>query len=324
MKNRYIQPIVFSVIGLLLFAIMITFTFLLVGAHIKTHPNKLPDQPTPSVDSSDTESSPTIQSSPVAPSSPIPEDNSPSKVPSTAPMPSDPIEEDKPWILKESEDQGISYQDRLTFLGDSTTYGLLDRALLTNGKDSKQVWFGVSGHTITFKFHETIKITDTYDYGTPNLEAGLTIKDMAKAKKPEILVITLGVTGGVSYFSHNMNEDTFSALYAKLIDDILEVSPNTKIICNSIYPVCKVVDKSVDEDITNHNIKKANGWIENLVENYYGKGKNVYYLDSYSALLDEEGYLPADYTNGDGLHLSDNALKTVLELLRTHPIPSSK
>lgn len=321
-KNN-VKPIVFSAICLLLFLTLLTSSFLFVGAHIKnalTAPDSPPSedqfpslapQSSPLIEESESES----EESAVFPSSEVilPESSAGNEV------------EPAPWILQEGEDGGDAYQDSLTFLGDSTTYGLLDRGLLSGGKDSKQVWFGVTGHTITFKFHDTIKITDTYDYGTPDLSSGLTIKQMAEKKKPEILVITLGVTGGVSYFSNNMTEELFTAIYAKLIDDILSSSPNTKIICNTIYPVCKVVNtETVDADITNPNIKIANGWIEKTVRSYYESGKNVYFLDSYSALVGEDGYLPANYTNGDGLHLSDSALLAVLQLLRTHRIPASR
>ena len=82
-----------------------------------------------------------------------------------------------------------------------------------------------------------------------------------------------------------------------------------------------MVDSTVDADITNENISKANRWIKNVVKSNYESGKAVYYLDSYSQLIGEDGYLPATYTNGDGLHLSDSALKAVLELIRTHRIP---
>ena len=61
-----------------------------------------------------------------------------------------------------------------------------------------------------------------------------------------------------------------------------------------------------------------------LTCNYSFKDKNcIDYgaLDSYSLLVDEDGYLPQSFTNGDGLHLSDVALNKVVEIMRTHPIP---
>jgi hypothetical protein len=225
-------------------------------------------------------------------------------------------ENETPWILKESADMGEDYQDRLTFLGDSTTYGLLDRGILKDGQLSRQVWYGVTGHTITFKFHQTTSVSNVFGVTAP--ADGMLITEMAEKEKPEILVITLGVTGGVSY---NMEEQLFKTIYDVLIADILNASPNTKIICNSIYPVCKVRDAGLDSDINNENISKTNGWIEELVKDRHQKGEAVYYLDSYSLLIDEDGYLPQSFSNGDGLHLSDVALNKVVEIMRTHPIP---
>ncbi len=296
---------------------MLICTFLFAGAHIRaalTDPQIEQEESTPISPSKSPDQGDDVSPSkdPVIGSS---KDNGFSE---ESALPSEPKEE-SPWLLVSGEDGGTAYQDSLIFLGDSTTYGLLDRGILSDGKASKQVWFGISGHTITFKFHDTAKITDTY--GETDLTKGYTIAEMAGNKKPPVLVITLGVTGGVSYFSNNMDEALFTTLYEKLINDILESSPDTKIICNSIYPVCKVVDSTVDADITNENISKANGWIKNVVKSNYESGKDVYYLDSYSQLIGEDGYLPATYTNGDGLHLSDSALKAVLELIRTHRIP---
>ena len=68
----------------------------------------------------------------------------------------------------------------------------------------------------------------------------------------------------------------------------------------------------------------ANGWIRDLVSEYYNKGKAIYYLDTYNKLLDEHGeYMDLDYKNSasDGIHLNKTGHKVVLKNLRTHMIP---
>ena len=48
-------------------------------------------------------------------------------------------------ILGETPDAGQAYQDSIVFLGDSTTYGMIPYAVLTDGKQTKQVWTPSSG-----------------------------------------------------------------------------------------------------------------------------------------------------------------------------------
>ena len=66
---------------------------------------------------------------------------------------------------------------------------------------------------------------------------------------------------------------------------------------------------------------KANTWIEDICEELYKSGKSVYYLDTYSVLVNEEGYLPENYSNGDGLHLSPAGFSAVLSNIRKHRLP---
>lgn len=217
-----------------------------------------------------------------------------------------------PWILEEGLDAGRDYQDSITFLGDSTTHGMKSYGVLTDGSSTKQVWYGEVGNTITFSYVNTVKIIRS-STDTPML-----ISEAAGLYKPEILYITLGVTGGVST---NLPEEGFKEIYKILIDSILKKSPDTKIVLQSIYPVTKNIDPQYGKIINNEKIVKANLWIEDICEELFKSGKSVYYLDTYSVLVNEEGYLPENYSNGDGLHLSPAGYAVVLSNIRKHPIP---
>ncbi len=217
-----------------------------------------------------------------------------------------------PWILEEGLDAGREYQNSITFLGDSTTHGMKSYGVLTDGSATTQIWYGETGNTITFSYANTVKIIRKQG-DTPML-----IADAAELYKPEILCITLGVTGGVST---NLPEEGFKAIYKQLIDSILEKSPNTKIILQSIYPVTKNIDPQYGKIINNEKIQKANSWILDIAKELYKSGKSVYYLDTYSVLVNEEGYLPENYSNGDGLHLSPAGYAVVLSNIRKHRIP---
>ena len=144
----------------------------------------------------------TVPTPPASPTEPTTEPSETSET-TTVPPTDIPRPEDG-WLLHETADAGMEYQNALTFLGDSTTYGMLPYEALPGGKENKQVWKGAVGNTITFLYVETVKIL------YPETGEELTIKEAARKAQPEYLVITLGVTGGVS---QNLSEEDFKRLY---------------------------------------------------------------------------------------------------------------
>lgn len=202
-------------------------------------------------------------------------------------------------LLAETEDAGQEYIDKLTFLGDSTTYGLKYYEVLSGGKNTTQVWTPASG-TLTLFNYATATIV------FPEDGQEISIVDAVTRKLPEYLVITLGVNG-VSM----MDEDWFKTDYTALVQSIQAASPDTKIICNSIYPVEN--DYEQIESINNTNIPQANEWIKAVAE-----ATGCKYADSASVLKAEDGSLREDYGNGDGIHLNADGFNAVLNYLRTH------
>ena len=120
-------------------------------------------------------------------------------------------------------------------------------------------------------------------------------------------MLTIGVNG-VSM----MDEEQFKADYIDLVQRIQKVSPDTKIICNSIYPV-QASYEAKDNGINNTVIERANGWIKQIAEE-----TGTRYLDSASVLKGEDGCLNPDYGNGDGIHLGPAGFERVLNYIRTH------
>lgn len=202
-------------------------------------------------------------------------------------------------LLAETEDAGQEYIDKLTFLGDSTTYGLKYYEVLSGGKNTTQVWTPASG-TLTLFNYATATIV------FPEDGQEISIVDAVTRKLPEYLVISLGVNG-VSM----MDEDWFKTDYTALVQSIQAASPDTKIICNSIYPVEN--DYEQIESINNTNIPQANEWIKAVAE-----ATGCKYADSASVLKAEDGSLREDYGNGDGIHLNADGFNAVLNYLRTH------
>ena len=205
-------------------------------------------------------------------------------------------------VLAETADAGQAYIDKIVFLGDSTTYGLRAYKMLAGGKDTTQVWTPKTG---TLTLSQASFATIVY----PETDEELTIADAVAKKKPEYLVITLGVNG-VSF----MKEDYFKSEYKKIIESVQTARPDTKIICQSIFPVAKTYARL--ESINNELIDAANKWICEIAAEC-----GVKYLDTNSALRDADGWLPEDYHNGDGMHLQTNSFTIELNNIRTHAWP---
>ncbi len=202
-------------------------------------------------------------------------------------------------VLGLTADAGQAYIDKMVFLGDSTTYGLRAYKMLSGGRDTLQVWTPKSG---TLTLSQASFATIVY----PETNEEITIKEAVSRKKPEYLVITLGVNG-VSF----MGEDFFKAEYKKLLESVIEASPDTKIICQSIFPVAR--SYAYLSSINNDKIRNANKWIVQVADEV-----GVKFIDTYSVLCDAEGWLPESYHNGDGIHLQAESFELELNNLRTH------
>ncbi len=204
-------------------------------------------------------------------------------------------------VLGQTADMGQGYIDSIIFLGDSTTYHMINRAVLTGGKETKQVWSGAEGTlTLDGNIHKT-----TIKY--PDTGAEMTVAEAVGAKKPEYMVITLGVNG-VAYAT----ETQFKAYYGKLISSIKQANPDTKIMLQSIFPVTEAYDQKGGK-LCNANIDIANGWIRQLAAEQGCK-----YLDTATVLKNDNGAMIALYDSGDGIHMTADAYKAVLQYIRTH------
>ena len=197
--------------------------------------------------------------------------------------------------LPQTDDFGQEYLDRFVFLGDSTTYGLAAYGIVRK----EQVWTPTSG---TFSLFDQAHIKVKF----PETGAELTIEEILELKKPEYMLVTLGVNG-VS----NMPEDWFKSEYIALIGRIKQASPDTKIIVNSIYPIAN--SYAHQSQINNAKIVDANKWIADIAAI-----TGTRFLNSHSCLVNEDSVLPEDMQNGDGIHLTDAAFDKVMEYVRTH------
>ena len=217
-------------------------------------------------------------------------------MPTASPEPTEPPVS---YILAPTEDAGQEYIDKMVFLGDSTTYGLRYYDVLPN----YQVWTPSSG-TLSL-FNVPIETIEYFAPGTTENPQNLSIADCAATGKPEYLVITLGING-VAW----LDETQFKQYYRDLIISIQDNSPDTKIICQSIYPV---IDSLTPDGIKNDRIDAANQWIQDLVQE-----TGVRYLNTQEVLKDSTGNLIVEYNSGDGIHFMPDGLRYILQYIRTH------
>lgn len=212
-----------------------------------------------------------------------------------------PVTPDDGVTLPLTADAGITYQDSLTFVGDSLTAHLINRGVLSGGQTTEQVWRAENN-----MLNLNSQITSA-EIIFPGTNESMTIAEAAAKAKPSILIITLGADWGVSY----LNEEDFKACYTKLVQAVQKASPRTTIVLQSIFPVTAGCTR-----LDNAKIDTANTWVKAVA-----KENGCRYLDTQSVLKDENGCLKAEYCNStDGIHLGANAYVVILEYIRTHAV----
>ena len=203
-------------------------------------------------------------------------------------------------VLDKTEDAGQTYINDIIFIGDSTTHGMAFYGVLEGGKNTTQVWTPKSGTLAMWNL-----LTENIVY--PDDSSQMLIADAISIKKPKMTVLTLGVNGVSS-----LSEEQFKKYYVELIEKIKESSKETKIILQSIYPVCDYYEM---KSISMEKINKANSWIAEIAHE-----NGAYYLNTITSLVNEKGYLNNDYCNGDGIHISKEGFEVILNYIRTHAI----
>ena len=203
--------------------------------------------------------------------------------------------------LAQTEDQGTAYVDQIFFLGDSSTALLKSESLLTGADSSKQVWVPESSTL-------PLAALDTTKYKSPVTGNNVPASEIVEVNTPKYLVIFPS-----SDNANMLTEDQVETAYSTLITSIQGQSPDTKIICSSLMPIAS---NYAYEDLTNEIINKVNGWIASAAET-----AGVKYLDAAAGLVGDDGFLPAAYQNGDGVHLSADGIKAWLDYLKTHAYP---
>ncbi|MBE6679432.1 MAG: hypothetical protein E7598_02800 [Ruminococcaceae bacterium] len=200
-------------------------------------------------------------------------------------------------LLEETAHGGADYLKKVIFLGDSRTYGLKSFAMLEGGENTKQVWTPKNG---------TMSIWDVQFQKIfhPESQKEITVAEAVSLDAPPVLIISLGING-----VELVKKEYFISEYTKLIESIKRASPTTKIILQSMFPVCRSYTS-----ISNSKIKEGNKWIIEVA-----KQTNSFYLNTAEVLSNEAGYLKEEYST-DGCHLTPLGLDVQIEYICTHTV----
>lgn len=173
-------------------------------------------------------------------------------------------------------------------------------------------------------------ITDLYpldsyysdlDYATYNRGIGGDTTSGLKARldvsvfdlEPQVIIMLIGINdinGGKSV-------NNIISTYREIVEEINDKLPETKLYCISVLPMNKDIESysTVNAEQNNKKVVELNSLIKQLTNEF-----NATYLDLYSFVLDENGYLIKEYSD-DGIHLNasgfivwTNLLKPYLEL----------
>nr|WP_326183770.1 GDSL-type esterase/lipase family protein [uncultured Oscillibacter sp.] len=203
-----------------------------------------------------------------------------------------------PWEgpVPESEPVEDTYFDDVVFLGDSRTEGFSLYSGLKTG-----TYFHAVGATVESVF---TKAVETEQGKMPLLDA------MAEVDCGKIYVML-----GINELGWSRAE-TFHDQYARVIDRLREDHPDAEVVLQSIIPV-SAKQEAKGSYVNNGRIAAYNEVIRELAEE-----KDCPYLDVAEAVVDEDGFLRADW-NFDGVHLNVAGCQAWLEYLRTHPVDSA-
>ena len=196
--------------------------------------------------------------------------------------------------LAENGRVDMSYFDDALFIGDSLTQGF---QVYTSGisNASYAAYIGAGPRT--------------FIEGTVTNINGETVKpiDEILAANPKKVYILLGTNA-----METLTDEAFLEYYGRFLEFLVPQLPeDTVYYIEAIPPVTQA--KAADENFTLERIQGVN---EKLALLAYQHG--MHYLDLYSALCGEDGYLKAEYAADDGLHLNNEGYSAWRELLITH------
>lgn len=198
-------------------------------------------------------------------------------------------------MLAETVAQDEEYFDTIKFVGDSRT-----NAMKLFGIDEKNIFAedGINHQTALTK--EFIRLSENKT---------TTLYEALRITAPEVVMLNFGING-LSW----MSIEDFIYSYEKLVDQVVEASPSSIVVINSVLPVSLAYEQRLD-GVLNSKIDEANGELYSLAEK-----KGLYYMGMSDILKNSHNALKDEYHNGDGLHFNSSTYTAIKEYILTHAI----
>ncbi len=137
----------------------------------------------------------------------------------------------------------------------------------------------------------------------------LTTYEKAAEYSPKKLYIMLGANGVDNFpVSHVIAE------YEKAADALITHFPDALIYVISAPPMSR--KRMQEEQVP----KKRYVNFANALQELAAR-RHFYFIDLYSLVVNEDGYLPGKYDAGDGFHLSNRAYSLLIEQVRKQTVP---
>ena len=211
----------------------------------------------------------------------------------------------EPFVLPQTQEDALS---GVFFFGESTTAHLTRAGgVLDSDAHRQKVLRDESG---TRCLDMRILSSPVFYYGENKVEK-LSFAEAVERTQPRVLVLSFGLNGITRW---SRNPEALLRNYRALIDGILSRSPSTKILLQSVYPVGENTSFSLPINELNQQINNLNTHISTLAKEY----ENVDYINTAALLTNESGALSRVYDSGDGIHLTNEAYRIILELLCRH------
>ena len=197
-------------------------------------------------------------------------------------------------LLEETESFSDEYLKDFVFAGDSIPLYYAEYSAITG----HQIWNknGINPETV-----KTSKIN--INYGN---DGQMLLVDAFEKYKPKYALLTLG-----SNSAGWMKVNYFIDEYKELIKQIQDVSPDTKLIIQSIPPV----DAKLDDNNSLNN-KKINDFNYHLLK--MCNELNIPFLYSAEALKDENGTCKKGLCQSDGIHQTKDGITKLVLYLKNH------
>ena len=217
----------------------------------------------------------------------------PTETPEPTPTPtSAPAPEPTPPPPPEPQRVDDSYFDDAAFLGNS----LMDGLRLFGGLKSGDFYSGTSASVVSVN-----TVQDCKDAAGNRI----TRLDSLLSEQYRKIYVLFGIN------ELGFSRDGFVDIYAELLSQIAEGEPDALIYVLSLTPITEKRDAS-DDLFTRERVLSFNEAIKAMAE----RGGYVY-LDLYSALADENGWLP-EAQSTDGIHFMPDKYLEWAEFLRTN------